>query len=154
MSKKSLMENIIFCAFFSTFLKIVNCCIFLTSYRKYLNDKFYRNEFTVPLWRLSFISPERVNIIAKPWMFFLILLSFVSLYRISPWCNQSLQILLDEPFLPFLPFWLKFKNSRDSAYQSKYQSMREKILSTNQWDRMASSTYIIEHVLVLTQLFL
>ena len=35
-----------------------------------MNDKFHKNELTVSKSRLFFISPEREDTIAEPWMFF------------------------------------------------------------------------------------
>ena len=39
------------------------------SCRKHFSDKFHGNELTVSKSRLSFISPERVDIITEPKMF-------------------------------------------------------------------------------------
>ena len=52
------------------------------SYRKHLNDKFYRNEIVEFKSQITFTfySPKRVYIISKLWTFFLILLSYYSIH--------------------------------------------------------------------------
>ena len=71
----------------SATFKLLNCLdrMFLMSYEKELNDKFWKNELKTSKPRLLLISPERVNVIAEVRMFFLILMSFQSFY-IIPSC--------------------------------------------------------------------
>ena len=49
-----------------------------------LKHQFKKDKLKTSKSRLSFISPERVNVIAKAQMFFLILLSCYCFYIIPP----------------------------------------------------------------------